>query len=43
MLNQGMMLNGALGSKRLYEYTVTRGDRFAPGWWYVTPTPSPPT
>lgn len=42
MLNQGMMLNGALGSKRLYEYTVTRGGRFAPGWWYVTPTPSNP-
>ena len=42
MLNQSMMLNGEKGVKRLYEYTVTRGGRFAPGWWYVTPTPSPP-
>lgn len=42
MLNQGMMLNGEKGAKRLYEYTVTRGEGFARGRWYVTPTPSPP-
>ena len=46
MLNQGMMLNGASGAKRLYEYWVIEYVSLAgesTTTWYIAPTLGDPT